>query len=81
MQSAVLTCVICQMNAVQYDLVEDLTSLPYMNESNVLHTLQQRYHSSLIHTYAGKKTLLVVNPVRLLSLYTEKVHVDIVQMK
>jgi len=63
-----------QMNAVQYDLADDLTSLPCLNESNVLHTLQQRYHSSLIHTFAGSKTLLVVNPTLPLSIYSEKVH-------
>jgi len=62
-----------QMNPVECDLVEDLASLPYLNESSALHTLQQRYYSNLIHTYAGKKTLLVVNPVRPLSIYTEKV--------
>jgi len=63
----------CQMNPLQYDVVEDLALLPYLNESSVLHTLQQRYYSNLIHTYAGKKTLLVVNPVHPLSVYTDKV--------
>jgi len=61
------------MNQVQYDLVEDLALLPYLNESSVLHTLRQRYYHNLIHTYAGKKTLLVVNPARPLSIYSEKV--------
>jgi len=61
------------MNQVQYDLVEDLALLPHLNESSALHTLQQRYYRNLIHTYAGKKTLLVVNPVRPVSVYTEKV--------
>jgi len=61
------------MNPVQYDVVEDLVSLPLLNESNVLHTLQQRYYSHLIHTYAGKKTLLIVNPLHSLSIYTGKV--------
>ena len=69
----VLFDMIGQMNPVQYDLVEDLASLPHLNESSVLHTLQQRYYSDLIHTYAGKKTLLVVNPVHSLPIYTEKV--------
>jgi len=58
---------------VQYDLVEDLVSLPYLNESSALYTLQQRYYRSLIHTYAGKKTLLIVNPVHALSVYTKEV--------
>jgi len=61
------------MNQVQYDLVEDLASLPCVNESSVLHTLQQRYYHNLIHTYAGKRTLLVINPVHPHSVYTEKV--------
>jgi len=61
------------MNQVQYDFVEDLALLPQLNESSALHTLQQRYYHNLIYTYAGKKTLLVINPVRPLSLYAEKV--------
>jgi len=61
------------MNPVQYDFATDLASLPYLNESNALHTLQQRYCSNLIHTYAGKKTLLILNPVHSLPIYTEKV--------
>jgi len=61
------------MNPVQYDFAEDLASLPYLNESSALHTLQQRYYSNLIHTYAGKKTLLIVNPVHSLPIYSEKV--------
>jgi len=61
------------MSPVEYDLVEDLALLPYLNESSALHTLQQRYCSNLIHTYAGKKTLLIVNPIHSLPIYTEKV--------
>jgi len=61
------------MNHVQYDLVEDLASLPCLNESCVVHTLRQRYYHDLIHTFAGKKTLLVINPAHPLSIYSEKV--------
>ena len=66
-------CDLHQMNPVQYDLAEDLASLPCLNESSVLHILQQRYYSNLIHTFAGKKTLLVVRPLHPLSVYTEEV--------
>lgn len=66
-------CDLHQMNPEQYDLVEDLASLPCLNESSVLHILQQRYYSNLIHTFAGKKTLLVVRPLHPLSVYTEEV--------
>jgi len=62
-----------QMNPIRCDLVEDLASLPSLNESSAIHTLKQRYYSNLIHTYAGKKTLLVINPVRQLSVYTQQV--------
>jgi len=61
------------MNQVQYDLAEDLALLPQLNESSVLHTLQQRYQRNLIYTYAGKKTLLIINPVHPVSLNAEEV--------
>ena len=69
------------MNPVQYDLVEDLAALPCLNESSILHTLQQRYYSNLIHTFAGKKMLLVVHPVHPLSVYTEEVCIQINEIK
>ncbi|XP_066294954.1 unconventional myosin-XVIIIa-like isoform X7 [Branchiostoma lanceolatum] len=59
-------------NPTQHDRAEDIASLRYLNESGVLHTLRQRYGSNLIHTYAGP-TLLVINPMHPLSVYSDKV--------
>lgn len=61
-----------QMNASNLDLVEDICLLKYLNEASVLHCLRQRYANNLIHTRAGP-SLLVVNPMARLSLYSEKV--------
>uniref|UniRef100_A0A673N6M5 Unconventional myosin-XVIIIa-like n=1 Tax=Sinocyclocheilus rhinocerous TaxID=307959 RepID=A0A673N6M5_9TELE len=59
-------------NPLSYDRVEDLSSLLYLNESSMLHTLRQRYGGNLIHTYAGPN-LLVINPLSTPALYSEKV--------
>ncbi|KAL1502507.1 hypothetical protein ABEB36_007641 [Hypothenemus hampei] len=60
-------------NPPQFDRAEDLASLRHLNESNVLHTLRQRYATNLIHTYAGSRTLIVINPMAPLAIYSEKV--------
>ena len=60
-------------NPPQFDRAEDLATLRHLNESSVLHTLRQRYATNLIHTYAGCGTLLVVNPMAPLAIYSEKV--------
>ncbi|KAI2659635.1 Unconventional myosin-XVIIIa [Labeo rohita] len=44
-------------NPLSYDRVEDLSSLLYLNESSILHTLRQRYGGNLIHSYAGPNLL------------------------
>ncbi|CAG0916349.1 unnamed protein product [Notodromas monacha] len=62
-----------QANPPHLDHIEDLSQLRYVNESSVLHVIRQRYGSSLVHTYAGGNSLLVVNPMTLLSVYSEKV--------
>ena len=54
------------------DLVEDICQLKHLNEASVLHCLRQRYANNLIHTRAGP-SLIVVNPMAPLSLYSEKV--------
>ncbi|XP_021784576.1 unconventional myosin-XVIIIa isoform X11 [Papio anubis] len=59
-------------NAPSCDRLEDLASLVYLNESSVLHTLRQRYGSSLLHTYAGP-SLLVLGPRGAPAVYSEKV--------
>lgn len=59
-------------NPGELDLVEDICQLKHLNEASVLHCIRQRYASNLIHTRAGP-TLMVVNPMVSLSLYSEKV--------
>ncbi|GLV36928.1 Myosin heavy chain-like [Carabus blaptoides fortunei] len=59
-------------NPPQFDRVEDIAQLRYLNESSVLHTLRQRYATNLIHTYAGGN-MIVVNPMAPLAIYSDKV--------
>lgn len=59
-------------NPPQFDRVEDLSQLRYLNESSVLHTLRQRYATNLIHTYGGSN-MIVVNPMAPLAIYSDKV--------
>lgn len=59
-------------NPIQFDRVEDLSQLRYLNESSVLHTLRQRYAENLIHTYAGNN-MLIINPMAPLAIYSDKV--------
>ncbi|MCJ8742242.1 hypothetical protein PDJAM_G00079830 [Pangasius djambal] len=59
-------------NPPSFDRVEDLSSLLYLNESSVMHSLRQRYGGNLIHTYAGPN-IVVINPVSAPSMYSEKV--------
>ncbi|XP_012266439.2 unconventional myosin-XVIIIa isoform X2 [Athalia rosae] len=59
-------------NPPQFDKAEELSQLRFLNESSVLHTLRQRYASNLIHTYAGD-SMIVINPVAPLAIYSEKV--------
>lgn len=59
-------------NPPQFDKTEDLTMLRYLNESSLLHVIRQRYGSNLVHSYSGP-TMIVVNPMAPLSIYSEKV--------
>lgn len=59
-------------NPPQFDKTEDLTTLRYLNESSILHILRQRYGSNLVHSYAGP-TMVIINPMTPLSIYSEKV--------
>ncbi|XP_068187607.1 unconventional myosin-XVIIIa-like isoform X2 [Antennarius striatus] len=59
-------------NPPMFDRVEDLASLQYLNESNMMHSLRQRYGANLVHTYAGPN-MVVINPVSTPSMYSEKV--------
>lgn len=56
------------------DYTEDICNLKHFNEASVLHVLRMRYGSNLIHTKAGP-TLMVVNPMIPLSLYSDKVSI------
>ncbi|XP_041741916.1 unconventional myosin-XVIIIa isoform X2 [Coregonus clupeaformis] len=59
-------------NPLSFDRVEDLSSLQYLNESSVMHSLRQRYGGNLIHTHAGPN-MVVINPISAPSMYSEKV--------
>ncbi|XP_062872708.1 unconventional myosin-XVIIIa isoform X2 [Trichomycterus rosablanca] len=59
-------------NPPSFDRSEDLATLPYLNESSVMHCLRQRYGGNLIHTYAGPN-MVVINPISAPSMYSEKV--------
>lgn len=52
--------------------LENLAELNYLSEANCIHVLRTRFASSLIHTYAGRH-LIVINPVRELKSYSERV--------
>ncbi len=64
-----------QANPSTLDKVEDLVNLVHLNESSALHVLRQRYGSSLIHTFAGRH-LLVLNPLKPLSSYVDRVSIN-----
>ncbi|XP_046717678.1 unconventional myosin-XVIIIa isoform X2 [Silurus meridionalis] len=59
-------------NLPSSDRVEDLSSLLYLNESSIMHSLRQRYGGNLIHTYTGPN-IVVINPFSAPSMYSEKV--------
>ena len=69
---AVMPCSSPQANPPSLDQVEDVTDLIHLNETSVVHVLRQRYASSLIHTYAGRH-MMIINPVRPLASYSDKV--------
>ncbi|XP_078410574.1 unconventional myosin-XVIIIb-like [Cetorhinus maximus] len=58
-------------NPSKLDYTEDLAQLLSLNESSVLHVLQQRYGSQLIHTKAGPN-LIIVRPSSVISNYSGK---------
>ena len=49
--------------------VPDLTTLSFLNEPSILHTLHQRYNQDAIYTHAGP-VLIAVNPFKNVELYT-----------
>uniref|UniRef100_A0A8C5D0N1 Myosin, heavy chain 11b, smooth muscle n=1 Tax=Gadus morhua TaxID=8049 RepID=A0A8C5D0N1_GADMO len=61
-----------KMNPPKFNKVEDMAALTFLNEASVLHNLKERYYSSLIYTYSGL-FCVVVNPYKMLPIYSEKV--------
>ncbi|KAK0142498.1 Myosin-11 [Merluccius polli] len=61
-----------KMNPPKFSKVEDMAALTFLNEASVLHNLKERYYSSLIYTYSGL-FCVVVNPYKMLPIYSEKV--------
>eukprot|EP00742_Colponemidia_sp_Colp-10_P003461 GILJ01003686.1.p1 GENE.GILJ01003686.1~~GILJ01003686.1.p1 ORF type:complete len:1875 (-),score=440.95 GILJ01003686.1:141-5765(-) len=58
------------VNPPQFDYVEDLATLSYLNEPSVLNILKNRYAQDVIHTYSGQ-FLLVINPYKQLPIYSD----------
>ncbi|XP_057201341.1 myosin-11 isoform X2 [Triplophysa rosa] len=61
-----------KMNPPKFNKVEDMAALTCLNEASVLHNLRQRYFSGLIYTYSGL-FCVVVNPYKMLPIYSEKI--------
>ncbi|XP_075035860.1 myosin-11 isoform X1 [Mixophyes fleayi] len=61
-----------KMNPPKFSKVEDMAELTCLNEASVLHNLRERYFSGLIYTYSGL-FCVVVNPYKLLPIYSEKI--------
>uniref|UniRef100_A0A673IK46 Myosin-11-like n=1 Tax=Sinocyclocheilus rhinocerous TaxID=307959 RepID=A0A673IK46_9TELE len=61
-----------KMNPPKFSKVEDMAELTCLNEASVLHNLRERYYSGLIYTYSGL-FCVVVNPYKMLPIYSEKI--------
>ncbi|XP_046906489.1 myosin-11-like isoform X1 [Hypomesus transpacificus] len=61
-----------KMNPPKFSKTEDMAALTCLNEASVLHNLRERYFSSLIYTYSGL-FCVVVNPYKMLPIYSEKI--------
>ncbi|XP_037112079.1 myosin-11-like [Syngnathus acus] len=61
-----------KMNPPKFNKVEDMAALTFLNEASVLQNLRERYFSSLIYTYSGL-FCVVVNPYKMLPIYSEKI--------
>ncbi|KAI8093452.1 P-loop containing nucleoside triphosphate hydrolase protein [Halteromyces radiatus] len=55
-------------NPNKLESTDDLTSLSYLNEPSVLHTIRKRYDQKIIYTYSGI-VLIATNPFDRVSLY------------
>ncbi|XP_074511892.1 myosin-14-like [Sebastes fasciatus] len=61
-----------KMNPPKFNKVEDMAALTFLNEASILQNLRERYFSSLIYTYSGL-FCVVVNPYKMLPIYSEKI--------
>ncbi|XP_062388682.1 myosin-11 [Sardina pilchardus] len=61
-----------KMNPPKFNKAEDMAALTYLNEASVLQNLKERYFSGLIYTYSGL-FCVVVNPYKMLPIYSEKI--------
>ncbi|XP_028826850.1 myosin-11a isoform X4 [Denticeps clupeoides] len=61
-----------KMNPPKFSKVEDMAELTHLNEASVLQNLRERYFSGLIYTYSGL-FCVVVNPYKMLPIYSEKI--------
>ncbi|KAJ4487665.1 P-loop containing nucleoside triphosphate hydrolase protein [Lentinula aciculospora] len=63
-------------NAPEYDQVNDLTQLPYLNEPSILHVIRNRYSThKQLYTYSGI-VLVAINPFTEVQIYGQ----DVIQM-
>jgi myosin heavy chain 6/7 len=61
-----------EINPAKFEKTEDMANLTFLNEASVLHNLRQRYGSMMIYTYSGL-FLVVMNPYKMLPIYTDSV--------
>ncbi|ORZ05110.1 P-loop containing nucleoside triphosphate hydrolase protein, partial [Absidia repens] len=59
-------------NPTKLESTDDLTSLSYLNEPSVLHTIRTRYEQQIIYTYSGI-VLIATNPFARVSLYDPEI--------
>ncbi|XP_064424299.1 unconventional myosin-XVIIIb isoform X3 [Latimeria chalumnae] len=60
-----------RINPAKLDYADDISFLVSLNESSIVNTLEKRYQSQLIHTYAGPN-LVVMKPSAAISSYSGK---------
>ncbi|XP_055449149.1 myosin-15 [Psammomys obesus] len=61
-----------EMNPPEFEMIEDLSMLLYLNEASVLHTLRRRYDHWMIYTYSGL-FCVAINPYKWLPVYQKEV--------
>lgn len=61
-----------KMNPPRFEKAEDMAELTWLNEASVLHNIRERFFSNLIYTYSGL-FCVVVNPYKMLPIYTDKI--------